>query len=209
MVRMFGGSRCLALFAAALVAACATPAPTINRYDFGAPAGQATNAALADADTPDVVVLAPVWLDNPSVLYRLGYADASQLHAYAQTQWVSAPTRLLEQALMLAGAGNAPRACGEALAAAGRLEVNLQEFSQNFDSPQSSHVVLRARARLLAAHTHALLAQHQFDLRAPAATPDGPGAVHGLGTLAHDFAAAAFAWAASCPPEVSGAVPAR
>jgi len=208
MLKLTAGRRILALVAALLVAACGTAPAAIDRYDFGVTPARSAGNVLANAGTADVIVLAPVWLDTPSVLYRLGYVDASQLHEYAQTRWVAAPSRLVEQALMDAGAGNAPPACADA-STAGRLEVTLQEFSQDFDSPQSSHVILRARARLLAAHSHALIAQRQFDLRAAAATPDGPGAVHGLGELAHAFAASALAWVASCPPAISAATPTR
>jgi len=193
------------VMAAAQLAACSTPAPAIKRHDFGVPPAAPGDAARAPGATPEVTVSAPIWLDTPSVLYRLDYADDSQLHAYAQTQWVAAPSRLLEQALLASGPTDDPRVCSAAGGAPVRLDVNLQEFSQAFDKPGDSHVVLRAKVRVLSTHTHAVLAQRQFDLRAAAPTPDGPGAVHGLRDLAQTFAASALAWAASCPADNSSA----
>jgi len=209
MKKEYPRKRHFLLLAAALLAACGTTPPAGSRYDFGPVPAAAAAPAQAAEMPPGVVVVAPVWLDSPSVLYRLAYDDETQLHAYAQTQWVAAPSRLLEQALASASAASAPRSCGDASATPARIEVNLEEFSQDFDSPRESHVVLRARVRVLAARTHALLAQRQFDLRAPASSPDGPGAVHGLGGLARGFAAAATAWAGSCPAELSATAPLR
>lgn len=193
------------LMAAAVLAACSTTAPAIKRYDFGIPPAASADAARTVGANPEVTVSAPIWLDTPAVLYRLGYADESQLHAYAQTQWVAAPSRLLEQALLASSLKDDPRACSAGGGPPVRLDVNLQEFSQAFDSPSDSHVVLRAKVRMLSTRTHAVLAQRQFDLRAAAPASDGPGAVHGLRDLAHAFAASALAWAASCPADTSGA----
>jgi cholesterol transport system auxiliary component len=201
---VLAGHACL-LFAGLLVA-CSTPFP-VERYDFGvpptvdpAPGAPAPGAYAAS----EVEVLAPAWLDTPAVLYRLAYADDSQVHAYAQSQWVAPPARLVEQALQRAAIVPATAACsgparGETATAAGtaRLSVELDEFSQVFDSAQSSRVILRARVRLLAARTHALLAQRDFDFRNAAISPDAPGAVHGLRDLTNAFVASVMAWAAA------------
>lgn len=205
MLTLLARGRHFVLVTAIALSACATPAPSIQRYDFGVPAADAVKASPAGTATVDVAVTAPVWLETPAVLYRLGYADAAQLRAYGQVQWVAAPARLMEQALLAVSPGERPSACRGTSVAPPLLDVNLQEFSQDFDSPGQSHVVLRARVRVLAGHTHAVLAQRQFDLRAVAPSPDGPGAVHGLRDLARSFAADALAWSASCPADTGGA----
>jgi ABC-type uncharacterized transport system auxiliary subunit len=110
---------------------------------------------------------------------------------------------------LAASAGTAPPACKNGATETTRIDVSLQEFSQDFDDPHTSHVVLRARVRALAAHAHTVVAQRQFDLRSATATPDGPGAVHGLRDLARTFAAAAVAWAGSCAPDISATEPQR
>jgi len=153
---------------------------------------------------PDVVVWSPAWLDTPAVLYRLAYADESRLHAYAQTQWAAAPARLIEQALKGVRPADAARACEAVADASTRMEIDLLEFSQDFDTPQASHVVLRARVRLMTGHARAAVARRDFDLRAPAPSPDAPGAVHGLRDLAVSFANQAVVWAASAAPCAGG-----
>jgi len=193
--------RCGALALAAVLAACGTAAPPV-RYDFGVPPAPpaAATAVSAPVAVAEVEVAAPAWLDTSALLYRLAYADDTQVHAYAQSQWVAPPARLVEQALRRA-AGAAPACPGKAASdgapAPAHLAVELEEFSQVFDTPQASRVVLRARARLLAPRSHELLAQHDFDLRTAAISPDAPGAAHGLRDLADTFAGAAVSWAAA------------
>ena len=194
----------LGIILSALLLACSTPAPVV-RYDLGVPP-VANTPPLApgpgDYVAAEVEVLAPAWLDTPALLYRLAYADESQVHAYAQSQWVAPPARLVEQAMRRLGA--VQRSCGGSAtreaapdAAATRLAVELEEFSQVFDAPQASRVVLSARARLLAARTHAVLAQRDFDLRSAAPSADAPGAVHALQELTNLFAASVTTWAAA------------
>jgi cholesterol transport system auxiliary component len=207
--RLRGSARERRLAAAVLLVlqllGCSTPA-VVNRYDFGLPA--AAPAAPADtgtlAATADIEVSAPAWLDTPAVVYRLAYADAGEVHAYAQTQWVAPPARLVEQLLRQAAAG-AP-ACGPGLARnpaapALRLDVELLEFSQVFATPQASTVALRARARLLALPGRAVLAQRDFDLRTATSPADATGAVHGLRDIAATFAGEVLPWAVGVAPQ--------
>jgi cholesterol transport system auxiliary component len=205
-----------------LCQACSTPPNPINRYDFGTaahpvaadPADSPAGARSGDLDL-DIDVVAPAWLDTSAVVYRLDYVDASQVHVYAQSQWAAPPARLLEH--LLHQHRTVARPCpagriGDPSAAGARLRVDLQAFSQDFSAPAASSVILRARARLLAPHTHALLAQQDFDLRAAAGSPDATGAVHGLRDLSFDFSDKLLSWAAgavaaSCapaPPEQPG-----
>lgn len=190
---------CVAGLLGGLLGACGTNAPNIERYDFGVPVAPANGGQAVPAG-PDVAVWAPAWLDTPAVLYRLAYADESRLHAYAQTQWAASPARLVEQALKAVAPADTLRACEPVSDAPARLEIDLLEFSQVFETPQASHVVLRARARLMTGHARAALARRDFDLRAPTPSPDGPGAVHGLRDLAQAFATQAVSWAAGAAP---------
>jgi cholesterol transport system auxiliary component len=207
----------LGIVLSTLLIACSTPAPVV-RYDFGVPPVVNTPPLApvpGDYAAAEVEVLAPAWLDTPAMLYRLAYADESQVHAYAQSQWVAPPARLVEQAMRRVGTVHGELSCGGSTtreaapaAAATRVAVDLEEFSQVFDAPQASRVVLRARARLLAARTHAVLAQRDFDLRSAAPSADAPGAVHGLQDLTNLFAASVTTWAAAqaLPPCESAAV---
>jgi cholesterol transport system auxiliary component len=182
--------------------------PTIQRYDFAAPGAVTGSGSQPLAIRVDVT--APAWLDGPAVLYRLDYADGSQVHAYALSQWVAPPARLLEQALRQ---GPYPAPCAAergpgSVVSEATLAVDLQEFGQAFSTPESSAAVLRARVRVLAAHGGAILDQRDFDLRGAASPPDATGAVHGLRDLSLSFAAAVHAWAAPvicAPAAVAGA----
>jgi cholesterol transport system auxiliary component len=69
-------------------------------YDFGP--GATAPAAVAVAPLPPIVladVESSSALDNPAVLYRLGYADAHQLQPYAHARWSAAPPQLIRQRL--------------------------------------------------------------------------------------------------------------
>ncbi len=200
----------------ALCQACGTPPGPINRYDFGTaahagaaePADPPASARSGDSDLDlDIDVVAPAWLDTVAVVYRLDYVDASQVHAYAQSQWAAPPARLLEHLLRQRRLAVPPCPAGrvrDPSADGTRLRVDLQEFSQGFSSPDTSAVVLRARARLLAPHTHALVAQRDFDLRAAAAAPDASGAVHGLRDLSFELSDKLLSWAAGAVPLACG-----
>jgi cholesterol transport system auxiliary component len=64
------------------------------------------------------------------------------------------------------------------------LRVELQEFSQLFDTAQISSGLVRLRATLIEAKGGAdrLIAQQVFVVQRPAPSPDAPGGVHALMT---------------------------
>jgi cholesterol transport system auxiliary component len=76
------------------------------------------------------------------------------------------------------------------------LRVQLQEFSQVFDSEQASAAVLRVRAQLSDAGSHGetLVAQQQFTVRRPAATPDAAGGARALAEASAQLADELAAW---------------
>lgn len=212
-----------AALAAAMLGACSTPAP-VARYDFGVPAADAAGAHAPGGPAGlTVQVGAPPWLDSTALLYRLAYDDEAQLRAYAQAQWVAPPAGLLEQELRSAALVAATPACatapvrdpqgaagpGTASGPAASLHVELLEFSQDFSTPQASQVILRARVRLLAARTNAVLGQREFELRSAASQPDAIGAAHGLSGLAKSFSRSALDWAAATLLPACAATPAR
>ena len=186
------------------LAGCAGAPPAPERFDFGLPAVDAGAGAAAAADAgPGIAqasVGAPAWLDTPALFYRLAYADAGQVHAYAQRQWAAPPAALLEQRLRESlaahrGAGGA----GTGLSGSLRLRVELDEFSQVFATASASHAQLRARVELVQMHTNAVLAQRRFVLEAPCPSADAAGALQGLRVAADRFIAQALDWAAQLP----------
>ena len=182
-----------ALAAMALLAGCATPdrpvRPTL--YDFGP---GATEPAAARQPAQPTLVLADVdasgALDGSAVLYRLAYADANQLRPYAHARWSAPPPQLIRQRLrQQLGRERAVLDLGESAALARNggvaprvLRLDLEEFSQLFESQQQSWGVLRLRATVMDSTPagEKLLAQRSFVSRQPAQTPDAPGGVRAL-----------------------------
>jgi cholesterol transport system auxiliary component len=178
----------VACCAALLLCACgALPEPPAlpALHDFGPPPA-ARDAPGASAIVVDAVT-APSWLAGSPIHYRLLYDEPTRLRAYAQNVWVAPPAEMLRQRLQVAfdrsGAQAAP---------ARRLRVRLLDFEQEFSSPSSAGVRLRALARLHAADD-ALLAQRLFSVRV-ATSPDVQGALAGSSQAAEELLAQIVQW---------------
>ncbi len=149
-------------------------------YDFGpgATAPRPTNRmaplpplALADIEAPNS-------LDGTAMYYRLGYQDALQLRPYAQARWSMPPTQLVTQqlretlgqrrAVLIAGEGPAVNRLEGKLPNV--LRIELEEFSQLFDSPGTSVTTAGEK----------LLAQRSVVVQRPAPTADAPGGARAL-----------------------------
>jgi len=165
------------LLAAWLLAGCAggthrgAPATV---YDFGLPAAR----LLADGEPSRLAleVKAPLWFDSPDIEYRLAYEDPLKLREYAGSRWAGAPALLLGQRLrqQLGASGVASNVAVDCL-----LRIELQEFSQVFDSPQQSRGVLQGNVSLLDSRRQ-VLAERLLAIEQPAATPDARGGVMAL-----------------------------
>lgn len=178
-----------------LIAACsALPDKPVRStlYDFGPDAPSSTDVR-SPTSPQGALVLADIEatnaLESTALLYRLGYANGTELRPYAHARWSAPPTQLVRQRLR--------RQLGRELAvldpndaatlARGALRVHvlrvgLEEFSQLFDSPNQSAGIVRLRVTLLeeAAAGEKLIAQRSISVRKPAATPDAPGGVQAL-----------------------------
>lgn len=163
--------------------------PRPNVYDFGP--GAVVPVAPGVASLPSMAlapVEAPAALDGLAVMYRLAYSDAQQLRPYAQARWSMAPAQLLHQRLS-EQLGQRRAVIGSGLgmvlpAPLMTLHVELEEFSQVFNSANSSSALLRIRATLGQAGarlgTQELVAQRSFVVQRPAHTPDAGGGVQAL-----------------------------
>ena len=166
-------------------------------YDFG-PGAVALQPASRQASSPVLPALAldevqaSAALDTTAVLYRLAYADAQALRPYAQARWSMTPAQLLRQRLrehlgQRRAVLNAAE--GSASAAPVVLRIELEEFSQLFESPTNSTGLLRLRATALqpSAQGEQLLGQRSFIVQRPSASADAAGGVRAL-TVATDAA---------------------
>lgn len=178
-------------------------------FDFGpgelsaaaTPPSGGTLAPLALAE----LEAAPA-LDSTAVVYRLQYDNVQQLRPYAQARWSMPPAQLvrqrlrahlsLQRAVLNPGEGvlsvAAPKA-GSAETGARLLRVELEEFSQVFESTTHSVGLVRLRATLVrpTAAGEQLVAQREFTLQRPAPSADAAGGVRAL-TLATDAAVQAL-----------------
>ncbi len=166
-------------------------------YDFG-PGPVAAVPATRMAPLPTLVlaeVEANTALDSPAVLYRLAYSDAQQPRPYAQTRWSMPPAQLLRQRLReQLGQRRSVLSATQGVVVgkpAMILHLELDEFSQLFETPERSSGLVRMRATLGQGGQGAerLLAQRSFIVQRPAATADASGGVRAL-TEATDAAIA-------------------
>jgi len=196
---------------AAVLAGCSALPDRPTRpllYDFGP--GQVTPQpqtrianlppiALADIDASGV-------LDSAMVMYRLAYADAQQLQPYAMARWTLLPSQLVYQRLRerlgqrravldVDDSASLQRIDGKLPLV---LRLQLEEFSQIFDSPASSAGVLRLRATLVEnlPEGDRLIAQRLVLARQPAPTADAAGGAKALAAATDDAAQQISDWLA-------------
>ncbi len=188
-VRAAGGV--IAALAFTLMSACSTPQPPATKtvYDFGlAPTAPGTGAARS---TPAPALLladvqAPMALNATAVQYRLSYDNEQELRPYALARWSMAPAQLVHQRLKLALNARGPVLAEGQGTPSQALKIELEEFVQVFDQPQSSHGRISLRATLL--NGSQLVDQIRVQASAVAPSNDAAGGVRAL-TQATDSAA--------------------
>lgn len=175
-----------------LLAGCATPraqTPTAI-YDFGLERPFiASSVANTSSSQPRlsasllVAATSPAWLDNPAIQYRLVYHDPARSYTYASSRWAAAPATLLTQRVKgrIAGVSNdGVVSASDGVRADYMLRLELEEFTQIFDTPHQSHALIRLRASLIERSTRSLLAQRSFSTEQAAPTANAAGAVLAL-----------------------------
>ena len=194
------------------VAGCALPdkpRPSVS-YDFGPGAVRETTGAATAQQA--ALILAEVEtsaaLEGTAVLYRLAYADAQALYPYAQARWSMPPAQLVrQQARAQLGATRAVLSSGDIAESTARtatprqVRLELEEFSQVFESPSASSGLVRLRVSVTQASPQGerLIAQRVIRVQRPAPTADAPGGVRAL-TLATEAAMADLdAWLRQLP----------
>jgi cholesterol transport system auxiliary component len=187
---------------ALLLGACASKGPTTAQYDFG-PLPAATPVAQ-QAPNPNAIIVAdvggPAALDSERMYYRLLYSDARQSRPYAYNQWTSTPPQLLTQRMKarIAQAGVKVLSTTDAAASTNLLRMEVEDFTQNFDSATSSSGVVRLRASLF--RSHKLVDQKTFSRSAPAPSADAAGGARALAEATDAVAGDVLAWLAALPP---------
>jgi cholesterol transport system auxiliary component len=165
-------------------------------YDFGpgavvASAVQTSNAALALPPIALAEIESSAALNGSGVLYRLMYFNSQELRPYAQARWSMPPAQLLRQRLSAQlGKSRAVLNPGDGIAGSTSpwaVRLELDEFSQLFESTTASSGLLRLRATVVqpAPQGEKLLGQRSFVVQRPAASADVAGGVRAL-TAASD-----------------------
>ncbi len=181
------------------LAGCALPSPPAPPvvYDFGpGPLTSTTPGAVSPlpALMLEVIEANPA-LDSTALMYRLAYVDSQQLRPYALARWSMTPAQLLRQRLrQQLGQGRTLLNPGDRAEAQAQtpvlLQVELEEFSQWFESADHSSGLLRLRATLSrpGARGAKWLAQRSLTVQREAPTADASGGVRAL-TAAADAVA--------------------
>lgn len=202
------------IFAVMLLAGC-TSAGTkvpVAVYDLGLPPSQSSaalsagtsgaSASAAGLLAGSVLVAesaASPWLDNQGIHYRLGYHDTARLYAYANSRWAAAPATLLGRrikGLIASRSGTGVISTQDGIPADYALRIDLEEFSQVFDAPDRSRVIIRLRASLIDRRTRSLSFQQYFEGGQAASTADAPGAVHALAAVSDRLTGEVVDWVA-------------
>jgi cholesterol transport system auxiliary component len=190
----------VAIAVGAALAGCATPDKPVRAtlYDFGPSVAVAPPVAARQPSLVLAEIEASGGFEGSAMLYRLGYADSHQLRPYSLARWSAPPAQLVRHRLRqllgqdravldLAESASLARSSGQAPHV---LLLDLEEFSQLFESEATSWGVVRVRATLLEtlAAGQRLVAQRTFVSRMPASTADAAGGVRAL-TAATDATA--------------------
>jgi cholesterol transport system auxiliary component len=180
---------CLALLA--LACACASrPQEATHTFDLGlvtVPPSAGLHVDVRPVEAPD-------WLNRNAMLYRLAYRDARALEPYARSRWAGSPPAMLTLRLQQSLGDESPRT------AACTLSVNLEEFSQVFDSESGSRAVLHARANLRQAGESRRSESTVLRLEQATQTPDAKGGAAAFSALADEFTYRIAEWVAGvCP----------
>ncbi|KJK04509.1 ABC transporter [Burkholderiaceae bacterium 26] len=195
-----------ALMALSLLAACSSaPVAPAALYDFGlapaASAGARLPTALRVAD-----VAGPGWMDGNAIYYRLAYAQSQRTDAYANSRWVESPVSLFDARLRNAAAARG-HVVGYPTPDVPSLRIELVDFSQVFDRPETSRGVVRLRATVSLAR--GVIDQRVVQADAPAPSPDAAGGVTALTQASDKAIGEVLDWVAGLPLAAStSAVPA-
>lgn len=179
------GRTTLLLAVIGMMSACITrPDDPLRTYDFG----------LAAAPEPAAVaihvrdVASPEWFDRPEMLYRLAYRDPRALEPYAFSRWAGTPASMLTLRLRQAFGNAEPRA------ARCILSVDLEEFSQVFDTERASRAVLHTRASLHQSAEPRRSESTLLRLERPAPTPNAAGGAAAFSALADEMTSQLRNW---------------
>lgn len=165
----------------------------IQHYDLGP--NSFPNSGPSSGTNPmslGVEVVLPAWQDDGAIHYRLLYQNATELRRYAQSRWVTAPSRLLagELAALLGMSSRhekvvTPTAC--------LLQVVLDETAQGFVQPGQSRLRWQGQVRVQD-RQRTTLAVLPIQIEQAAPTADAAGGVAAWRLAGQQLAAQVASW---------------
>ena len=187
------------LMTAALVG-CASDAPRTNLLDLGPVRAQQTSTTMLPAISL-ADVQAPAWLDSQMMFYRLDYANDLQPRAYSASRWTMPPAQLFSQRLKasLSRAGGTVIAASDGAINVPTLRLEVDEFSQRFDSASKSHGEVAIRASLFDGRV--LRTQKLFVKKVDATSADAQGGAAALAAASDAIIVDMSTWLATLPPK--------
>lgn len=190
-------ARLLVLVGFLLLAGCSVlpkSAPPQATYDLGPPPAKPVKTLPATMQLGQVT--APGWMNDTGMLYRLDYANATRVRAYAQSRWVAPPAALFEQRLQ--AFYNTQSSQGSDNNVNTRVALRLVRFEQVFTAPKEAHADLRLQVTVYD-RDDALVAQRTFSGQEPCVTPDAEGGVKALSKLSDRVIRHLLTWLANEP----------
>lgn len=188
------------LLLSAALAGCASDAPRSTLLDLGpVRTQQAASTTLPAISLADVQ--APAWLDSQMMFYRLDYANDLQPRAYSASRWTMPPAQLFAQRLKasLSRAGGTVIAASDGAINVPTLRLEVDEFSQHFESASKSNGEVAIRASLFDGRV--LRAQKLFVQKVAATSADAQGGAAALAAASDAIIVDMSTWLATLPPK--------
>jgi cholesterol transport system auxiliary component len=164
---------CLLYAAGVLLLGCSETGRVPALHDFGVGPLSPPAAGPQNAATAEVRVIAPKWLSDNRIRYRLLYDQPTRVRFYNLDQWIAPPPDLLRLYLSLGRLGPDYS-----------LVIHLVNFEQQFEAPGNAFVLMRFSVEALAADGKKKMSAREFVLRSGKVSPDAQGAVQGFAELA-------------------------
>lgn len=136
-----------------------------------------------------IEVRAPLWFDSLGIEYRLAYLDQARLREYGRARWAGPPAQLIQQHLVqqlgFVIHGQSRAGCV--------LRFDVTEFSQVFDTPNTSHAVLQGRLQWMDRSRRSMV-MREVDLMSDSLSADARGGVAALSVAIEQLTATIRGW---------------
>ncbi|MGH8398599.1 MAG: ABC-type transport auxiliary lipoprotein family protein [Gammaproteobacteria bacterium] len=162
-------------------------------HDFGPPAS--VTPLVQTKGLVDESVTSATSLADTAIHYRLLYDDPTRLRTYADNRWIAPPAELLQTRLQMVFSHTGVSAGPPSDRSRYRLQLEILDFEQIFDTPHSAHVSVHIEARLQDIVSGLTLAQHSFIITQVTAA-DVQGAVQGYANVTAQLLRQVAQWTA-------------